>query len=239
MRVGNVNERTGRTGADAQRGFSLVEIMVAMVASLIVVGSVLAFTVSTVQSNTENVQATRLSQDLRAVMSLMTRELRRAGYDEESLDGVGRGVDYISPFSQMEVVADVDNGCFTIAYDRAGGSPGGVEANEIRVYRRTVSNNGVGILQLGTGASPSCQSADEWVDLTDPQLTNVESLKLTLTEGQTGGTTTPLRVRDVGIVLRGSVVGRAEIVRSLETRVRVRADCIRTDLATCNTAPAP
>ena len=224
---------------DSQHGFSVVEIMIAMVASLIVVGSVLAFTVSTVQSNTENVQATRLSQDLRAVMNLMTRELRRAGYDEESLDGVGRGIAYVSPFSQMEVVESDTSGCFTIAYDRAGGTAGQIDpANgELRAYRRTVVN-GVGVMQMLTGANTSCQQANGWQNLTDSQLTNIDAFDLDLVEGDVNGTV-PLRVRDVDIVLTGSVIGRAEIVRSVDTRVRVRADCIRANLATCNTAPAP
>src|SRR5690606_12623384 len=149
------------------------------------VGSVLAFTVSTVQSNTENVQATRLSQDLRAVMNLMTRELRRAGYDDNFMEGIGRGTDYVSPFAQMQEVADVDNGCFTIAYDKEGGNPGVIEPGrgELRAYRRA-EVNGVGVLQMLTGANTSCQAGGDWDDLTDPQLTHVESFTLTLTEGQ-------------------------------------------------------
>ena len=221
-----------------QGGFSVVVILIALVASLIVVGSVLAFTMSTVQSNTENVRATRLSQDMRAVMSLMTRELRRAGYDEESLDGVGRGTDYISPFASMEVVEGA-SGCFTIAYDRAGGTPGQIDAGngELRAYRRAVVN-GVGVMQMRTGANTSCQQTNGWQDLTDSQLTNIDSFTLDLVEGDINGTV-PVRIRDVDIVLQGSVVGSPEIVRSLDTRVRVRADCIRPSLATCNIAPAP
>ena len=63
-----------------QRGFSLVEMMVALVAGMVVVGSVLAFTVAMANSTGKNVQATRLDQELRTTLSMITREVRRAGY---------------------------------------------------------------------------------------------------------------------------------------------------------------
>ncbi|MCP5477689.1 MAG: hypothetical protein H7A20_02675 [Rhodanobacteraceae bacterium] len=231
-----------------QRGFSVVEIMIAMVASLIVVGSVLAFTVSTVQSNTENVQATRLSQDLRAVMGLVTRELRRAGYDEGSLDGIGRGTAYVSPFSTMQIVANSALGCVTFAYDKEGGTAGSIDADrgELRAYRRAVIN-GVGVIQMRTGANTSCQSAGGWNNLTDPQSSDVTAFTLNLPlSAVVGGSPlsdiggdVPLRIRNVDIVLSGRVVGRPEIVRTMDSRVRVRADCIRTNLDDCNAVPAP
>ncbi|HET6602740.1 MAG TPA: prepilin-type N-terminal cleavage/methylation domain-containing protein, partial [Xanthomonadaceae bacterium] len=90
-----------------QGGFSIVEAMVALVAGLIVIGAVLAFTVATVQSNTENVQATRLAQELRALMNLVARDVRRAGYDDLSLERVGTGTDGpadLSPHARMQIV---------------------------------------------------------------------------------------------------------------------------------------
>jgi prepilin-type N-terminal cleavage/methylation domain-containing protein len=62
-------------------GFSLVELMVAMVAGLIVTGAVVAFTMSTMKGNTEYVRSARLTQELRNSLDQVTRELRRAGYD--------------------------------------------------------------------------------------------------------------------------------------------------------------
>src|SRR3546814_14660050 len=63
-------------------GFSLIELMVALVIGLIVSGAVLAFTISSVRANSEYVQAVRLTQELRTVGQFIDRALRRAGYAE-------------------------------------------------------------------------------------------------------------------------------------------------------------
>ena len=53
----------------AQRGFSLIELMVALVVGLIVSGALLAFTISSVRANAEYVSAARLTQEPAAARS--------------------------------------------------------------------------------------------------------------------------------------------------------------------------
>ena len=60
-------------------GFTLVELMVAMVLGLIVIGAVLALVLSMLRANNETIQATRLTQELRATATVITSELQRAG----------------------------------------------------------------------------------------------------------------------------------------------------------------
>ena len=72
----------------SQAGFSLVELMVAMVAGLIVIGAVIVFTISTVQAYSENIRSSRLTQELRTSMNILAREVRRAGYDSASVTRV-------------------------------------------------------------------------------------------------------------------------------------------------------
>jgi type IV pilus assembly protein PilW len=155
------------------RGFSLVELMISLAIGLIVVTAVLAFTLSSLTANSEYVQSTRLSQELRNSMDFISRELRRAGYDENmnrytaasTLDAL-----VISPFSRIFVDEDADgdgtanDGCVIYAYDRTGGTPGTVERarGEIRAMRlafRTVDGQTVGVLEIGesaTGLTPAC-----------------------------------------------------------------------------------
>lgn len=59
-------------------GFSLVELMVAMVLGLIVTGAVLALVVAIIHSNRQTLQATRLNQELRAILAVIANDLRRA-----------------------------------------------------------------------------------------------------------------------------------------------------------------
>ena len=60
------------------KGFGLIELMVAMVLGLLVVGAVLALVVSIMRSNRQTLQATRLTQELRATLSVVSSDLRRA-----------------------------------------------------------------------------------------------------------------------------------------------------------------
>ena len=59
---------------------ALVELMVALVAGLIVSAAVTRFFISSMKSNGEYVQSTRLTQELRNILDLMSRDVRRAGY---------------------------------------------------------------------------------------------------------------------------------------------------------------
>lgn len=72
-------------------GFTLIELMVAMVLSLIVAGAAVAFLVSIAKANSENLQTTRLTQELRALTEVMGRELRRARYVADPIGLVASG----------------------------------------------------------------------------------------------------------------------------------------------------
>jgi prepilin-type N-terminal cleavage/methylation domain-containing protein len=165
------------THSSRHQGFSLVEMMVSMVAGLIVVGAGLAFTISSLRSNSELVQATRLNQELRASMDFIERELRRAAYDDASITYVlNPSTATPSPFAPIVVdgtyTVDATAGtatitgssCIVYAYDRTGGTGGTVdlanaEVRAIRRVTRTVNGVSVGVVEFAesaTGLTPSC-----------------------------------------------------------------------------------
>lgn len=59
-------------------GFTLVELLVGMAVGIIVIGAAVAFIVSSVRANSENLRSIRLTQELRALTELIGREIRRA-----------------------------------------------------------------------------------------------------------------------------------------------------------------
>lgn len=65
-----------RSGAS---GFTLVELLVAMAIGVVVVGAGVTLLVSTLRSNADNLQMTRINQDLRGIMTAISADLRRAG----------------------------------------------------------------------------------------------------------------------------------------------------------------
>ena len=165
------------------RGFSLIELMVAMVAGLVVTGAVLAFTLSSMKSNSEYVLSTRLTQELRNSMDLITRDLRRAGYDQSALGNVATG--HAATFSRLQLCND-DGGCNSAtttgtvlatapitcavyAYDRdavGGVGKGSVDLDngEVRAFRlgqRTYNGRTVGVLEYGVSSGSDQPKCDD------------------------------------------------------------------------------
>lgn len=112
-------------------GFSLVEMMVALVAGLIVSAAVIAFLLSSMRSNGEFVRSTRLTQELRNTLDLVTRDLGRAGYNDDALAFVSLPsasrfspvfIKDATPFVTAGTPASYANadadGCVLYAYDR-------------------------------------------------------------------------------------------------------------------------
>lgn len=82
-------------------GFTLIELMVALVLGLIVIGAVLALSLSMIRANTDTIRSTRLTQELRATAAAITSELKRAGsvanpFDLAAANAMG-GVDTPTP----------------------------------------------------------------------------------------------------------------------------------------------
>jgi prepilin-type N-terminal cleavage/methylation domain-containing protein len=219
-------------------GFSLVELMVALVAGLIVVGAALAFTLSSLRANTEYINSTRLTQELRTNLNLVTDELRRAGYDEDAMNYVGRPVTFTasSPFANLSIpVLNSNDSCVVFAYDRLPGNPGQVDLNngEIRAFRRmnrTVGGRTVGVLEFAesaagvtpacNGASPdyttypaTCNSGSGWCAASDPRVIDVTVFRVDNdfnNDGSADG------------LIAGSASTLPMILRRLEVEVRGR-----------------
>lgn len=256
------------TPSRQQAGFSLIELMIGLVAGLIVIGAVLAFTVSSVKANSEFTKSTRLMQELRNVDDYIVDELKRAGYDEAAMDYVASSsATAVSPFSPIYVDTTAGANCVIYAYDREPGTPGTIDlgSGEIRGIRR-VSINGVGVIEVGeskTGVTPDCDGASPdytsypvgcnsgsgWCALSDPKVVNISTFTIDDTAvagashgGQTipgSATSMPLRLREFRIVLTGVLVADSTITRSVNSNVKVRSDCLRNDISDCNLEPAP
>ena len=247
-----------KTKRISQGGFSLVEMMVALVAGLIVSGAALAFLMSSMRSNGEYVQSTRLTQELRNTLDLAARDLRRAGYDDDALRYMATGA--ISPLATIQLNnAGAANSCIIYAYDRAAGTPGQVDtaAGEVRALRRVTATvngvNNVGIIEYAesTGTTkPLCNDASAtytsyppacngvWCPLSDPSTLNVTEFKVTDNSPAdiTSGSRT-MRIRNFQVTVTGMLVGSTDVTRGVSTRVRVRADCVNPTISNCAVTP--
>lgn len=86
------------------RGFSLVELMIAMAVGLVVLGA--AYGIFTSQNKTLKAQEqiVELQQNVRAAMGMITRDVRRAGYNPQRATFSGLTVGA----TQIEIRADFD-----------------------------------------------------------------------------------------------------------------------------------
>lgn len=156
-------------------GFSLIEMMIALVAGLIVVGAVLAFTLSSLESNTQLVQSARLTEELRNTTDYVSRELRRAGYDETAMSYYSQPATVVSPTYSPFSAMLVSGNCIIYAYDRQPPSTAttaaqiaayiGVvnlaqgEIRGIRLASRPVAGKTVGVIEVAessSGVTPDC-----------------------------------------------------------------------------------
>lgn len=178
-------------------GFSLIELMVALVAGMVVVGAVLAFTVSSVRANADYVGSARLMQELRSVSQYVNSELRRAGYDEDSMAFLASSTTQVSEFAPMLVDTTAGANCVIYAYDRLPGTTGEIDLDnqELRGVRRsTVTMDGVqvGVIEMAesaaglqpacAGAGPDyskypvmCNAATGWCPLSDPRIVAIDT----------------------------------------------------------------
>lgn len=165
-------------------GFSLIELMIALAAGLIVSTAIVAFMMSSFKSNAEYVQSTRLTQELRNSLDLAVRDLQRAGYDDDSLRYLGS--QNISPFSPIciatsaapTVCLGIGGGagnCVIYAYDRtypngsstASGTAGTLdvgngEVRGLRLASATINGNTVGVIEYAVSegtTKPACNGA--------------------------------------------------------------------------------
>lgn len=187
---------------NGSRGFTLIELMIALVAGLIVSYAVVAFTMASMKSNAEYVQSAKLTQTLRNTLDLVVRDLRRAGYDDAAVTRLAGGTDSTavgtSPFSPLLLETGnptpTNGSCIIYAYDRPGGTAGTLQVanGEVRGLRRvqvtpTGATTSVGVIEYATSATtvkPTCGGATA-VYTSYPPACNSTSLWCPLTDSAT------------------------------------------------------
>lgn len=255
-----------RTRAQSMHGFSLIELMVALVVGLVVSGAVLAFTLASMKSNSEYILSARLTEELRNSMDLVTRDLRRAGYDEDSLKYVATG--NATPFSRMQLCND-SGACSTVttpatgsitcaiyAYDRTGGTDGVVdlangEVRGMRLKQRTYEGRTVGVIEyaVSAGSLPTCSDASPdyttypptcngaWCALSDPAKLDITAMTFVNNGAVVGTSPTQVQIRDLTVNMTGRLAGSTEFTRQITSDVRIRSDCFDKTISNCASAP--
>ena len=206
-----------------QRGLSLVETLVGIAITLIVVAGALKMFVGHLEGDRRLLLEARLHQDLRAASDLIARDLRRAGYWQQAVQGTHWPA---QPIRTARCRRPARPAALTsYSYSRDAAENNSLDSNETFGLR------------LSAGALQLLEGSGGWQQLTDAGTVLVTSLAITpqTRSIDLGHLCSPactsadpacprLNLRHYDIVIRGRATSDASVTREVRESVRVRND---------------
>lgn len=180
-----------------QKGFSLVEMMISMTLGMAAMAGVITMFANSVKNNSEGLKQIRLNQELRAVVDLMARDVRRSGYWRNA-DGTTA-----NPFQSLSISG---SDCITFSYDQNpyntdAGNP--LVENEDSFGFRLIDNT----VKLRSN-SATCASNNDWVSITTPDVVSVTDLTFTKVDTTDGCINLTSSTRDCDTAVSGDELSR-------------------------------
>jgi len=192
--AGTARHATSQVRRDmrGERGFTLTELLVAMVLSAIVMSALYSAYVTQQRAFQTTEDVTVAQQNLRAAMYFVEKDLRMAGYDPESSEAFG--------FTNIASMTQ-DNVRFTLDVDEDGVLSG---ASEYIHYQYNGADN---TLERDTGSG--------FMDIAD----NISGVTFTFYTSSGTTTSSAGSIRSVDVLMRS---GRGGHTRDLSTRILCR-----------------
>jgi type IV pilus assembly protein PilW len=209
-----------------RRGLSIVELLVGVAIGLIVAQGAVNLFVRNITASRRLLYETRLNQDLRAAADLVARDLRRAGYWGNAIQGTNAvgatAITAQNPYSAVDATTATQ---ITYEFSRDGAENDTLDGAEQFGFRLS---GGALQMQIANGS---------WTDITNSQALTITGFTVTPTTTtlplgnlcyKPCGVGTPncptVTVRSYAILLRGQAVADSNIRRDLRSTVRMRND---------------
>lgn len=215
-----------------QKGFGLVELMIAMAVGLFLMGGIVSIFGASAQAQSESMQTARLQQELRASLSIMRTDIRRAGYWGDALTSLGAN----NPFTTATTDINVLNGgsCILYSYDF---NKDGVVDDDTEFFGFRLNNNAIEMRTRGT-VTNDCSVNAEWTTVTDANIVTITALDFdtsnydcsNITNLADTDCTIPVAgdvlqtIRQLDISLTGTLSNSPTVARSYNDTIRVRND---------------
>ena len=230
----------------SSRGFSLVELLVALIAGLIIVAAAGTLYVSILRANAASVQLSALNLGMQSLMDIMERDIRRAGYFASAAQNLARtsaGTPVLAPSDrtamftltvsagsttlqdlQRIAVAAPLYDCILLRYD--ADDDGAIAGNaEIMGYRFVSTEKGLEFKQwttVATQLTERCDGDTGWSNISqDGQL---QLTSLTFAIDPATGFSSPSGQRNITMTLVGRSQHKPALTLSLQRQVRIRND---------------
>lgn len=235
-----------RSMISKQTGATLMEVMVAMSISLVVTASMIGMMASSLAGTSRIVQMTKLSDDMRVALQMMSRDVRRSSYNINSMRCYANDDCGMDGDGALIVVGDItingDNDCMVFLTDREHDNyESDIAAGGFRQVPVDPEGDGstVGVIEMFTGTGDpagicdAAAGADGWVEITNPENMDIfdfnidTSLSYTQVIKDDGiNPTISQRVRKVRMDMQGRLVLDPTITRQMEDVITVRNDLL-------------
>jgi type II secretory pathway component PulJ len=210
------------------QGFTFVEMMIALVINIVIFGGLLAIFSSNINNYRVNINRNRLNQQMQMAMTIMTNEIRRAGYWSNAQSDLGSAVNN-NPFmaNGTDITVPVGNTCILFTYDSNsnGSLPSISSGSDDERYGFRL--NGQTLQSRPYGASFDCAAAaSAWENVTDSNIIQITALSFTLNNSTivTGPGNKGVVQRSVDISMTGRLTSDNSITKTLTQHVRISND---------------
>ena len=212
-----------------QGGIGLMEMMVSMALSLLAVMVMVLLVASTLNSGATTIQMSRLSQELRASMQIMSRDLRRANFHSGFLSCFAN----VDCRADLNIAAYVDTininaagNCFWYWLDRDGDAD---LSNDAVGGFRFSTINGIGVIQMRTAgnSAPNCDDGADWELITDPNTVEITNFNVSNSDSYTENLSAAgdqQTVEKIRLNINGRMASNPSIQRQIQDLVLIRND---------------
>lgn len=211
--------------SNRQRGLTLIELMIGMVIGLLVVGIATQMYISTLGITKQTTAMTRLNQELRSTIDLISSDIKRAGYYSNAVAASNPYASIVSGGLPVKVFAydgGTDN-CVVLGYDN------NIAAEHIYGYRFSPGSGEVEMLTVSSYASGSqadCSSSafivtGGWDVLTDSRTVSISDLSFSLSPSP-AASWAESSSKVIDVTLSGTAVADPKVTKVLRESVRVR-----------------
>lgn len=196
------------------RGFSLVELMVAMVAGLLLVAAVSALFATILKANKTAMQVSRLNQELQSVTDMIARDIQRAGYDARAANSLISGARSDFYFDSSADLMN-SNTCVRVKYDDdADGVLENTSAvGETRIYNYSSTEKAV---RLDQGNTASCSNGEK---ISTEGIIEITNLTFTMLSGSVS-----TGARTIRVVISGKDKKSPALKLTLQRDIKLRND---------------
>lgn len=213
----------------AQSGLGLVEMLVSVALSLMAVTVMVILMANTLGTGSETIQMSRLSQELRASIQLMSRDLRRANYHSGYLNCFAN----FNCRNDLGIAAYVNTininaagNCFWYWLDRDGDAD--LSNDAVGGYRfSTVGGIGVLQMRIAGNAAANCDDPAGWELITDPDTIDITSFNISNSDSYTESLTSAgdvQTVEKIRLTINGRMASNPAVQRQIQDLILVRND---------------